>query len=53
MLTAPMVDTPPTTRPVAGRSPAGMPLPPHLATRAEPAPGMPGHHDLPGMPTVQ
>ncbi|HEY4039486.1 MAG TPA: type II secretion system protein N [Burkholderiaceae bacterium] len=53
VLTAPMVETPPTTRPVAGRSPGLMPMPPRLETRAEPAPGMPGHHDMVGMPTVQ
>jgi general secretion pathway protein C len=56
VLTAPMVDAPPTTRPLAGRS--GLPMPPRLETRAESAPGMPGmpmpgRHDAAGMPTVQ
>jgi len=59
VLTAPMVDTPPTTRPLAGRS--GLPMPPHVETRAEPSgmpgmpamPPMPGHRDGAGMPTVQ
>ncbi|HEX4599417.1 MAG TPA: type II secretion system protein N [Burkholderiaceae bacterium] len=53
VLTAPMVETAPTTRPVNGRSPGFMPAPPRLETRAEPGPGMPGHHDMVGMPTVQ
>jgi general secretion pathway protein C len=45
VLTAPTLDTPPTTRPLAGRAPA-IPTPPRL----EPAPGSPGR---PGLPTTQ
>jgi general secretion pathway protein C len=54
VLTAPTLDTPPTTRPIAGRLP-GAPMPPRFESRAEPTPpGLPpGHHDVVGMPTTQ
>lgn len=52
VLTAPMVETPPGSRPVASRSP-GMPMSPRVESRAEMTPGMPGRHDVVGMPTTQ
>jgi general secretion pathway protein C len=51
VLTAPTLDTPPATRPVAGRSPT-IPMP-RLESRGELPTGLPGHHEVVGMPPPQ
>jgi general secretion pathway protein C len=50
VLTAPTLDTPPTTRPTVGRLPT-TPIPPRFESRAESPPAVPGH--VVGAPTPQ
>jgi len=52
VLTAPTVDTPATTRPVTGRSPATA-MPPRPGLRPEPVPAPPGRRDVVGNPTLE
>jgi general secretion pathway protein C len=53
VLTAPTIDTPPTTRAAVMTRGPGMPMPPRLESRVEPPPGVVGRHDPSGLPSVQ
>lgn len=51
-LTAPTMEVPPSTRPVASRSPMTA-MPPRFEPRQEFTPVSPGHHDMAPTPTTQ